>query len=211
VESRYDFDGGDDLFDELRVLRFSGLYRKRESPDFSWFGGAGVETAAEPGADLADSIRTSLFGVADLRVSDELSLGLGVSVSSRLEGGVRVVPFPAFDWRISGDWRLRTEPRLDRVRVVLSHDLADDWTVGAEVGWFGREHRLEEDDRIFDETRITAGLSAEWRARPDLTVFAVAGVQLGGELELEDEDGDRLSETDLGSAAFLGLGVQFRF
>ena len=174
-----------------------------------------MDSAGEPGADFSDTLRSSIFGAAIWRVEEDLSLGVGAFVNRRLEGDWRAFPIPVIDWRFAEGWRFRTEGRLDRVSAVVSHDVADDFVVGAELGFFGQRYRLEDEgpaaDGIFEERRFFAGLSAEWKVSSGFSLLGLLGVQFGGRFELDDDDGDRIERTDLGVAPIVGLGFELRF
>jgi len=54
-------------------------------------------------------------------------------------------------------------------------------------------------------------LSATYSRGRDVQVSAIAGVELNGELRLEDSDGRRLARDNYETAAFLGATFNLRF
>ena len=85
-------------------------------------------------------------------------------------------------------------------------------------GTCGTEKRLRIDQftgpvagGIFEESRFFVGLSAEWRLSPAFSILGVLGAQISGKFELDDDDGDRIKKTDLGTAPMAGLGFELRF
>jgi hypothetical protein len=86
----------------------TGLFAKLND-HWGVFAGFAIDSAAASGADMGQSLTYGGGVGADYKVSDDVSIGVGVIAQSRLGRDVLVLPFPSFSWRLPIDehrWRL---------------------------------------------------------------------------------------------------------
>jgi len=145
----------------------------------------------------------------------------------RLEGGVGLLPVPTINWRFAEDWTLNT----GMVSVF-------DPGVGADVGWQisetvalgtgfafqSRQFRLRDRARVAhpnrnrtdeggigSESEIPIFANLKWRPTKRTVIDLLAGVAVGGNLRVEDADGNRIKDHDYDPAPFVGMKAQIVF
>jgi hypothetical protein len=186
--------------------------------DEAWIGhvSATAVSAAEPGAEIDDSLDYRLRVGAAWRQDENLTLGLDVTASTHLEDSTLVLPFPVVDWRFAPEWRLVSD--IGDVIVGPSVGVHRTFSEGFDLGLVAtgvyNDARLDDGrvpDGVLRETRIAAGLEATWRPRPGIEVSLLAGYDVWGEMQVDDADGDEVERTDLDPAPLFGLSVQVAF
>lgn len=173
--------------------------------------------ARESGAAAGDSlVWGSMFGAIKAWAPDQ-QFGLGVEVLRRFEQTV-VIPLVFVDWNLGGGWSIAnplpagpTGPAGLELRYRFSPAL----TGGVGATWRSFAYRLDDQPGrpaavAFDKGwPVFAQLS--YAITPALSVQVAAGVQLGAQLEVQNNAGDTLAKRDLGSAALLGINLRGRF
>lgn len=75
--------------------------------------------------------------------------------------------------------------------------------------------RLDEDGRIADgigkDSSVPLFLNGTYNFNPKTSISFVGGVELDGELKLEDSDGNTVTEESYETAIFMGLTFNARF
>lgn len=216
----FDFSGlAADPWDDLHRVRL-GLVLKSEFGDgWSWLVLPWVGANAESGADWGEAVTFGGLGGAWYELSDRLSLGLGLGASGRLEEDASVFPIVILDWKLSPCVTLTTVPPEGfRVGPGLSlrWDVRDDLALSLIYQYQSDQQRLDEDsaaspDGIGEFRQSRVALAATKRFENGFHLTGHVGLAFGGELELQDDDGDRLSETDFDSSAVIGLEGSWRF
>ena len=221
-ETSYDFSGGGfaspEPWDRVRDLRISAPIRFGVTDEVSAFVLPSVRWNAETGADFDDGRTEGVIAAAIWRMSDSLSIGPGFGVFSSLEGDAEFFPFLVIDWDITERFNLGTGGGLAATQgpgLTLSYKATDALTLGVGARYENIEFALDDagpaPDGIGQERSIPLFLTAAWRPLPTVSLSAVAGVELGGELELRNARGRSLSSTDYDAAPFLGLTAAIRF
>ncbi|MBW2267420.1 MAG: hypothetical protein JRH16_02500 [Deltaproteobacteria bacterium] len=227
----FDFDGTSNLFglgptssdpfDELHAstFRLQGAYLFEDccallADDERWslLGEGFWKGRWEAGADLGSGSRGGGTLAVGYQIPGRLELALGVQVSSKLlSSGVGVSPVVEFKWKISDRWMLKS----NGAGAQLEYLLRDGLTVFALGRRHSRSYRL--DDRPggvgkgrIRITRIPAGLGLRWNVLPWLRVTTTAGVLAWQELDLEDHNGDDLSDPTADPTPWFRLRFDFR-
>lgn len=217
----YEFDGngaaGGDWWSDISDTRVSLVGR-------IGFGDTGVLTIVptlrdntEDGAGSGDGQTYGLFAAATWRLSEELTIGPGIGVFSRLEDGARVFPLLAIDWDISDRWNLATGSGVGSSQgagLTLNYKLNDDWS-------FGLTGRYEDLEFRLDNKAIAPGgvgrdqafplvVSAALTPSPRLKFSVFAGASLLGKLEVNSLSGIKI-ESDYDPTLLAGVSAEFRF
>lgn len=177
-----------------------------------------IRTNGESGASSSDSRTYGLFGAFAWRVSEDLTIGPGFGVFSRLESSTTFFPILAIDWTFADRWTLSTGSGLASSRgpgLNLSYELNDNWSLGVAGRYEDQEFRL-------DDQGVAAGgvgrdqsfpfvFTADMKPNEKMNFSVFAGVAFGGSLRLKDSDNILVEESDYDVAPVFGASFQFRF
>jgi len=177
-----------------------------------------VRSNGERGADSGDSLTYGVFAAVVWQLNQDLTIGPGVGVFSRLEDSARVFPVLAIDWNISERWNLSTGRGLASSQgpgLRLSYELNQDWSFGLAGRYEDIEFRLDDEgaaaggvgrDQSFPLVAI-----ATLKPNSKLTFSVFTGLELGGTLKLMDSKGIKVDESDYDPAPLFGATFEFRY
>jgi len=177
-----------------------------------------VRFNGESGADSGDSFTYGIFAAVAWQLNDDLMIGPGVGVFSRLEDSTRFFPVLAIDWNISDRWNLSTGRGLASSQgpgLRLSYELNQDWSFGLAGRYEDIEFRLDDEgpaaggvgrDQSFPLVAI-----ATLKPNSNLTLSVFAGLELGGTLKLKDAQSITIDESDYDPAPLFGATFEFRY
>ena len=219
----YDFSGDSGLgsrqpWDDIHTLRFSIPLRWQVSEKWTGFAAPTFRFTGESDADFNDSLTGGVFAGFSYQYSDRLSIGPGIGVLTQLEDSTRVIPILVINWKITKTLSLSTGRGIG---ATLGPGLTLDWKPSRAwaFSFGGRCERLR--FRLADEGTIPNGIGddrafpifggIEYSFTPMIRLGAVGGVEIGGELRLEDESGNTIIEEDHDPAGFLGIAFSARF
>lgn len=219
----YDFAGATGLtgvapWKDIDTLRFSLPLRYRFDDKLTMFVMPTLRFAAESSADLDDGASGGALGGISYRISDRLEIGPGVGVLTRIEASTDVFPILLIDWQITDRLSLETGRGLAATAgpgLTLNWRTTDQWRflLGARYEKF--RFRLAEDGAtprgVGEERSVPLLLGATYRFNPKTELTLVGGVELEGELRLDDENGDRFMQDDYDEAAFVACTFRARF
>ena len=198
-------------FDSVRATTISPILRVTPATGWNWSVGGRVTSAGEPGADFGDTIAAGGFVMASYDIAENLRLGAGVNVVTRLEGGVFVFPIPVIQWDITEQLRVGTIER----GVGLSYAFRPAWRAGLEVGFMRREYALADDNAIpegtFTDQRVPITLSLTYSPDPRTVIAARVGSEVWGDLEFNDRNENEVASYDLSPTLLVGLDVWIAF
>jgi outer membrane receptor protein involved in Fe transport len=174
--------------------------------------------AAESGAALGDSVSGGGFAGFSYRFGDRLTIGPGVGAMTQIEDSPDIFPVLLIDWKITDRLRLETGRGLGATRgpgLILRWDVSDRWDLSVGGRYEKLRFRLDREgvapDGVGSDRSFPLFCGATYRFTPRAEASLVGGVALGGELLLEDENGNRIAEEDYGQAGFLGVAFGLRF
>lgn len=191
--------------------------------DDSWriFLGGLVSWAGETNAPVSDSFTGGgLMGFA-YTFSEDLTLGAGVQISTRLEDNLLFIPSPIIDWRITKQLYISnvrspvTFPASLGVEVIYYLSYETNISIGSRYEY--RRFRLDDSGpaAIQNGVGVDSGfplwLRFEWRPVSGVRLHFVAGVELGERLELDDRNGNGIADQDVDPAPFVGFFLGFEF
>ena len=218
----YSFDGGGFAalrpWSDIRTARIGAFVQWQVNEKWNVFAIPSLRSAFETGADLDSGLQGGLLGGFSYKVNENLSIGPGIGWLTQIEDSDSIFPILLIDWKVSDGLALRTGRGLGATQgpgLQLAWTLAPDW----EIVFGGRYERLRfrlDDDGIApegvgEEQSIPLYVGATWRMSQRVELSVLGGVNLAGELRLEDEDGNLLVESDNDPAPFIGVIFRARF
>jgi hypothetical protein len=177
-----------------------------------------VRWRAETDASLDDGRTEGVLAGASWRVSPGLSVGPGVGVFSEIDGGTNVFPILLLDWDVTDRLNIGTGGGFGATQgpgLEATWRVTDATSLALGARYENLEFALDGDgpapDGIGEETAVPVYLVASWAPTPLISVSAIAGVELAGEVTLRDGDGREIDSDDYDPAPFLGLTGAIRF
>jgi hypothetical protein len=172
----------------------------------------------ETDSDTGEARTWGVLAGAAWKVSDNLNIGPGIGVFSRLEDSTRVFPILVIDWDISERWNLSTGQGLAASQgpgLTLRYEASPTWSLGLTGRFEDVEFRLDEDGPapggIGRDQAFPLVVSARWKPNLSVALSVFAGGEFAGELELMDAAGNTLEESSYDAAVLLGGTFEFRF
>lgn len=221
-QDKYNFSGSlgkeNEPWDRIDQLRLSVPVTWGVDEQWTLFAIPTLRFYGESGASTGDSATGGALAGASYRINDRLTLGPGVGVFSRLEDSVNVFPILIVDWKITDRLSLETGRGLAATQgpgLNFNYRLSDAWSLGLGGRYESLQFRLDDKgpapDGVGEDRSIPLYLSATYNHGRDLQLSAVAGVELDGEIRLDDADGKRIAKDSYDTAPFLGVTFSARF
>jgi hypothetical protein len=221
--SSYEFDdlvdlGGSEPWNKVEDTRMSVTWRFGFGDTGSFILIPTVRIDRESGASTSDSATYGLYAATTWRINEDLTIGPGIGVFSRLEDGSRIFPILAIDWDITERWNLSTGRGLAASQgpgLTLNYQLNEDWSLGLAGRYENTEFRLDDKGPaaggIGRDESLPLVLMATLKPGPRFELSVFAGIELGGTLTLKDSFGKKLDESDYDPAALFGASFNLRF
>jgi outer membrane receptor protein involved in Fe transport len=220
----YDFDADGnglaalDPWGDVDGFRLSAPLRAGIGERIDLFAAPSVRWRAESGADLGDAATAGGTLGATWRFSDDLRLGAGLGAFAEIEDDATIFPILLIDWRVTDSLSIETGQGLGATRgpgLAVNWTGLDDWRFTLGARWETWRFRLDDagpaPDGVGEEEAIPVFAAAAYEIIPPVRVSVVGGVDVGGSLTLEDEDGREIAEEDFDPAPFLGATFRARF
>ena len=221
--SKYDFDdltgiGDGNPWEEIEDTRISLVGRF----GFGEKGMAIIVPSAryngEKHSDTSDGRTYGLFAAAAWRINEDLTIGPGIGVFSRLEDGTRVFPILVIDWDISERWNLSTGRGMAASQgpgLTLSYELNPNWNFGIAGRYEKLEFRLDENGTtpggVGRDQSIPLVATVNWEPNRIINLSIFAGVEFSGKLKLKNALDEVVGESSYDPAAIFGGTFVFRF
>ncbi|MFG0284257.1 MAG: DUF6268 family outer membrane beta-barrel protein [Phycisphaerales bacterium JB039] len=217
----YEFSGATE-FDPVNGAPFESLYRTYLEGlalievDDRWQLAFGTRLASqgETDADFNDTLTARVYAGPIYTVNENLTLGLGILVQSRLEDNPYVLPAPYLEYQFQSRpaYTLRLRPFEG---IDLRYEPSETYALAFEFDWEYNEFRLSDDgfaaDGVYRETSLRLGVEGQWRPNPNLDLTAGIGSFIWQDVELLDAGGGDLTEDSITPNAYLSLGIEYRF
>jgi hypothetical protein len=219
----YDF-SGDTGFAALRPWENINAYRVsmpvRWGFDKAWtvFAIPTLRFVAESGAELEDAMQGGGFAGISYRFGDRLTIGPGIGVMSEIEDSATVFPVLIIKWKMTDRLSLETGRGLGATLgpgLVLGWKVSDKWNLSIGGRYEKLRFRLDDkgiapngigQDRTFP---VFGGIGYSFSRRAQMSLLG--GVELGGELKLENENGGPIAEENYGAGGFAGVAFNLLF
>ena len=221
--SKYDFDdltgiGDGNPWEEIEDTRISITGR-------FGFGDTGsiilIPTArynGEKDSNSSDGRTYGLYAAAAWRISEDLTIGPGIGIFSRLESGSRIFPILVIDWDISDRWNLSTGRGLAASQgpgLTLSYSLSQSWSLGIVARYENIEFRLDENGPtpggVGRDQSIPMVATVNWNPNPVVKLSVFAGIEFNGKLKLKNALDELVDESSYDPAPLFGATFKFRF
>ena len=205
-------------WDDIHTLSLGIPIRYGIGNDWSTFVIPSVRFTGEGDADAGDTMTGGILGGFAYRFGDKLTIGPGLGVISQLEESATVIPILLINWKITDKLSLETgrgQAATLGPGLILSYQASERWS--AAIG--GRYEKLrfrldsssDNPDGIGEDSSFPLFASVTHRFSPKSSVSLIGGVELGGELRVEDDKGERIASENYDAAPFLGLTFGVRF
>jgi hypothetical protein len=209
--SWYDLDVADDEELNFHRLSLDAYYKGMVNENWGYFGYGAITFAADTDADFTDGFMGTIAGGGRYVWSEDLSLGLGIAVSTALEDDPRVWPVIALNWNINDRWNLRT---LNGATITYDVTGERKWFVDAGVRYQLREYRLDEDvfgdDASIVESMVVVEGGVTYRWSPNFAVRGFVGVAAARNYEFRNDDDD-IVDDDTDPAPIVGFRLFMTF
>lgn len=218
--SFYNFDGDVSILGSAEPIDEATLTSLYASAGFNlaeaWWlnAGGGARAGVEGHASHEDGLTYFGYIAPTYQPNKNLRFGAGVLVASRLEDDELIVPIVIVEWRINDVLSLSNAPGVLRgPGAQLVYRYSDSLSFTFDASYEQREFRLDE-DAIVDEgvardTRIPVALGAIWNPLESLRISLRGGLSFGTELELFDDEGESVFNSDLDTAPFASVNLSF--
>jgi len=213
----YNFDGGGfstgDPWGTIFTMRLVTKLRYQLGEQWGVFGGGVFMFSPESGADWGDSFTGGGLVGVDYRHSKTLFVSLGVAVTSQLEDSARVTPSVIVNWLPYQDWTVRVGavPASGGAAAAgeVAYRVAKPMEIGLGLLYNQRRFRLDDSGPaphgVGEDNNLLLRLRLGWDITPQISLALLGGVALGGEVQLDDRNGNRINKQDYDPAPYIGL------
>jgi hypothetical protein len=220
---RYDFSGagglgGGNPWENIHAVSFAVPMRKQIGANWTAFVIPSLRSSGESGAEFDETLTGSMLGGGSYRVSDRLTIGPGIGVFSQLEESTTVIPILIIDWAITDTWSLTTGRGLGATMgpgLTLNYRPSKAWSFGIGGRYEKLRFRLDKEGKVAsgvgEDLSFPVYLSSTYSFAPRTNLSLVGGFAFGGELKLEDKDGETIKEDSYDAGIFFGLTFNKRF
>ena len=203
---------------DVHTMSLSAPIRRSFGSDWMLLAIPSIRTISEDNADLDQTMVGGIITGMSYQVRPGLTIGPGFGVLTQLEDRVNVFPIVLVDWAISDKFKLQTGRGFGASQgpgLVLSYALNDSWKlmVGGRMERF--RLRLNSNGRVPNgvgqDRKASVSFGAQYALGKVGFITLYTGVNLSGELELNDASGNEIVATDYDSTPFVGLNASIRF
>ncbi|HEY5775981.1 MAG TPA: DUF6268 family outer membrane beta-barrel protein [Xanthomonadales bacterium] len=172
----------------------------------------------EKDASSSDSRTLGMYAAMTWRLRENLTIGPGFGIFSRLENGTRFFPVLAIDWDITERWNLSTGRGLASSQgpgLTLSYKLNDDWSLGLAGRYENIEFRLANEGPapggVGRDESMPLVFTANLNPSKKLSLNVFAGLVFNGKLRIKDSMDVVVDESDYDPALLMGATFNYRF
>lgn len=219
----YDFSGDAGFgslkpWEDIHTISFGVPVRFGINNHWTAFAIPSIRSAGESGATFDETVTGGVLGGVSYRFSDRLTIGPGIGVISQLEESATIIPILIIDWKITDKWSLDTGRGLAATvgpGLTLNFKPNKMWRFGMGGRYEKLRFRLDKkgasEGGIGEDSSYPLFVSGTYNVNPKTSVSLVGGLELAGELTLEDKDGSTIEEDSYDTGIFLGLTFNTRF
>ena len=221
--SNYEFDGGGfaagNPWDTVLFNRYGTQFAYQVDEHWGVRAGGVFMFSRETSADWTDGFTGGGSLGVDYRHSKTLFISLGLAVVSQIEDSARVEPVVAVNWVPAEHWLLRVGavPVSGGAAAAaeVEYQFTEQWNVGLGLLFNQRRFRLDDAEvapnGVGEDNSLPLRARLGWNITPQVSVNFLAGVVLGGRLQLDDENGNQLLKEDYDPAPYIGIRAAGRF
>jgi hypothetical protein len=186
--------------------------------EWTLFGGANISSNGEIGADFEDTLVFGGFFGLMHHFHADLSIGVAVVGVTQLEDDANLLPLPTVMWNIDDYWRLNIggNTTTGNPGAEITHELNDDWDVGAILTLDNKQFRLEDDnsalpDGVIEDFSVPLMFVATWSPEPRFSISGSVGAVVYRDFELRDTNGNSISDAIIDPTFGFGLSGKIHF
>lgn len=210
----YNFSGGSP-WNTVFNMRLASKLTYSITEQWGVSGGGIFMFSPENGADWGDSFSGGGLLAGEYRHSDTLFAGVGVAVITQIEDDPLVVPQVDVRWIPAEYWtvRLGGVPASGGAAAAgeVAYRILDPLEIALGVVYQQRRFRLDDSgiapDGVGSDDSLPVRLRVGWEVTEHVGAHLLGGVALGGQIELEDRNGNSITDSDYDPAAYVGVGV----
>ncbi len=210
--------GGGEPWNEIKDARVSVTWRFGFGETGSFIVIPSARFNGESGANSGDSSTYGLYAAAAWRINENLTIGPGLGVFSRLDDSSRIFPILAIDWSITDRWNLSTGRGLAASQgpgLMLSYQLSEDWSLGLGGRYEDIEFRLDEEGPaaggVGRDQSMPLVFMATLKPSKKFSLSVFTGIELNGTLKIKDAQGVVVDESSYDPAPLFGATFEARF
>ncbi len=196
----------DGLLDEAYSIQFAAVYMGRLTDEWGLFALASVGSSYEQGASRSDGQAEAATVLFQYQWTDNLQVGLGGFVSSRMDESYLIIPGATINWDITDRWNFRT---MRGLHLSYAFDPQRHWRIALNNEYISRYFRLREDGPgaggVFRSRGIVSTLALLYQPNPGIMMGAEVGYSPWRNIRVRDRDDQTVFESrvrDSLSAAF---------
>lgn len=208
--------GGIDPWDTINTLSLTGFYGSPIGADWNIRIAPSITASGESSASFADSLTFGTLLAFTREVSETLTIGLGAGIFTGLED-TRGFPFLAIRWEFAPGWTLQNPFRpgpAGPAGLELAY-ATDTWEFGIGSAYRSYRFRLADDgpvpEGIGEYTSVPFFVRATRQIAANLTLDLYGGLLFGGSIELENSNGNALTDSDFDPAPIIAFSLSGRF
>jgi opacity protein-like surface antigen len=220
--SHYDFDDfgvNVDPWENIHTFRATPIVSYTMNEQWSFYGGPSFGISGEEGADFSHSFTAGVLAGVSYKVHDKLSVGGGLGIFSQIEDNARLLPFITVNWEFLDHWNLRvgfSEVAASAgLGAEVTYDFNPQWKFGGGFQFQRKRFLLDEDGPIpsgvGEDKSVPIYAKVGWQATERTLLELIAGVTVGGQVTLEDQNETEIAEEDYDPSAIIGLRAVFTF
>ncbi len=221
--SSYDFAGttgfyAGDPWSDIHTFTAGAIFQFDLNSDWTLFGGPTVQSSSESGADFGDGVTGGALIGASWRASERLVIGGGLGVTSQIEDSARVFPIVRVEWVINDRWSLTSRAQGNLIVptfVQLGYQMTDTLRLSVGGGYLFRRFALDDTapapGGVGEDEAIAFNIAARWTPSSQVSLTALVGTSLAGQLTTENAAGGALAEQDYDPGFFAGIIGSIRF
>ena len=205
-------------WDDVHSFRLSTPIRFTKGQNWSFFIVPTLRVTGESGADLNDSLTGGGFAGFAYRLNERLTIGPGIGIISQIEDDTSIFPVLIINWKITNTLGLETGRGIGATLgpgISLKWRMTEKWHFSLGGSYeklrFRLDDKAETPNGIGQDTSFPVFGGVTYNLNSSARVSIIGGLELAGELQLEDHDGNELEQQDYESAIFLGFSFYFRF
>ncbi len=204
-------------WDTVHSVSISTPMRRGITDEWSAFFIPSLRSTGESGAEFNETLTGGAFAGVAYRFGDRLTLGPGIAVITQLEESASVFPVLIINWKITDRISLETGRGLAATLgpgLSVNYRASQQWNLAIGGRYEKLRFRLDKDGKnpngIGEDKAIPLFANCTYRFNPKATLSLVGGVELDGELQVEDADGDQIVKESGDPALFGGLTFSLR-
>lgn len=219
----YDFSGTTGFgslnpWEDIHTISFGVPMRLELDDQWTAFVIPSIRSTGESGANFDKTVTGGGLGGFSYRFNDRLTIGPGIGVFSQLEESITIIPIVIINWKITDKWSLDTGRGLGATLgpgLTLNYQPNRIWLFAIGGRYEKLRFRLDKNgatgDGIGEDSSFPLFVSGTYNVNPESNISLVGGLELGGEMKLEDKEGRTVKEESYDTGIFLGLTFNTRF